>query len=466
MLPVVSFGWASSSPDIVEEEAGMKIALVAMSGIRAFNPDLTRLGMTLPGFVERGKAIASLPSLSLLTLAALTPERHEVSYHEVEDVRELGQLPPCDVAAISTYTAQAEDAYQLADRFRAEGATTVIGGLHVTSEPQEALEHCDVVVVGEGEPVWPSVLDDLERGAPDRLYDARGRGFDLREAPIPRFELLDPSRYNRLTVQTTRGCPWRCEFCASSILLTRRFKTKPPERVVAEIRAIKEIWPRPFVEFADDNTFVDRSWSRRLMQQIAPEGVRWFTETDVAVADDPELLSMMHEAGCAEVLIGFESPSVSGLEGIELRRNWKARQIDMYERAVEVIQSHGIAVNACFVLGLDGDGPGVFEAVQDFVDRTGPFDVQITVQTPLPGTPLYERLLGDGRLLHPGAWSRCTLFDVNFRPAKMTVEQLERGLIELGTRLYSDEATRRRRAAFLDQWRRGRRGRGENEGVA
>lgn len=448
----------------------MKIALVAMSGIRAFNPELTRLGMTLPGFVERGKAIASLPSLSLLTLAALTPERHEVTYHEVEDVRALGQLPACDVAAISTYTAQVEDAYALADRFRAEGVTTVIGGLHVTAEPQEGLDHCDVVVVGEGEPVWTGVLDDIARGSPERLYDARGLEFDLRRSPIPRFDLLEPDRYNRLTVQTTRGCPWRCEFCASSILLTRHFKTKPPERVASEIRAIKEIWARPFIEFADDNTFVDKAWSRRLMEHVGPERVRWFTETDVSVAEDAELLSMMHEAGCAEVLIGFESPDASGLEGIELRRNWKARQFDRYERAVEAIQSHGIAVNACFVLGLDGDGPGVFEAVADFVERVAPFDVQITVQTPLPGTPLYDRFLLEGRLLYPREWARSTLFDVNFRPAKMTVEQLERGLIELGTRLYGEDATRRRREAFLAQWRRGRRGRlgtpTEAEGVA
>ncbi len=435
----------------------MRIALVAMSGIRAQNPELTALGMTLPGFVERGKAIASLPSLSLLTLAALTPERHEVIYREVQDIDALDELPPCDVAAISTYTAQVKDAYALAERFRNAGVTTVMGGLHVTARPEEALRHCDVAVVGEGEPAWSTLLADIEAGRPQRIYDSSGVEFDLGETPIPRYDLLDPDRYNRITVQTSRGCPWRCEFCASSIMITERYKRKPVGRVVSEIQAIKDAWPRPFVEFADDNTFVSKPHARELVRAVGEENVRWFTETDVSVADDPELLSLMQEAGCAEVLIGFESPTIPGIDGVELRRNWKRRQLDSYQRAVERIQSHGVAVNACFVLGLDGDGPDVFEAVEDFVGRAQPFDVQITVQTALPGTPLYERLRREGRLLDEEAWERCTLFDVNFRPLGMSSEQLEEGFVELARRLYSEDATRSRRRGFVSQWRDGRR---------
>ncbi len=131
----------------------MRIALIALSGLRVFNPVLAELGLTLPGFVERGKAIASLPSLSLLTLAALTPDRHEVEYYEVADLDDFDDLPECDLAAFSTYTAQVNDAYQLADEYRHRGVATVIGGLHVTRLPHEALRHCDAVVVGEGEVV-------------------------------------------------------------------------------------------------------------------------------------------------------------------------------------------------------------------------------------------------------------------------------------------------------------------------
>jgi radical SAM superfamily enzyme YgiQ (UPF0313 family) len=426
----------------------LKIALIAMSGIRAFNEELTRLGMTLPGFVERSRVIASLPSLSLLTLAGLTPDKFELEYHEVADIKRLDTLPPCDLAAISTYTAQAKDAYQLSQRYRNSGVTTVLGGLHATALPNEVLRFCDTVVIGEGELTWPAVLADFEAGKLRRVYASNGREFDLADAPEPRFDLLDPDKYNRLTVQTQRGCPWKCDFCASSITLTPRYKLKPVRKIIAEIRAIKRIWPRPFIEFADDNTFVYKRHSKDLMRALAEEGIRWFTETDISVAQDEELLTLMRDSGCAQILIGLESPTPAGLEVIELNRNWKRQQLDFYKVAINRIQSHGIAVNGCFVLGLDGDTPAVFDAVWDFVQATGLYEVQITVMTAFPGTPLYSRLQREGRLLDETAWEKCTLFDVNFRPKQMSDEALERGLIELGLRLYSAEARQERTQRF------------------
>lgn len=435
----------------------MKIALIAMSGVRAYNEELTRLGLTLPGFVERSKVIASLPSLSLLTLAGMTPESVELSYHEIADITAVGALPECDLAAISTYTAQVKDAYQLAERYRAIGVPTVIGGLHATVRPDEALEHVDTVVIGEGELNWPRLVDDFVHGKMQRVYAPNGQEFDLAHAPMPRFDLLDIDKYNRLTVQTHRGCPWHCEFCASSILLTRHYKLKPVDRVMAEIQAIKRIWPHPFIEFADDNTFVNKPHSKELIRELSKEDVHWFTESDVSVADDEELLSLMEDSGCAEVLIGFESPTAAGLEGIELRKNWKRNRLDSYKAAIARIQSHGIAVNGCFVLGLDGDTPEVFAAIKDFVTETGLFDVQITVETAFPGTPLYSRLQREGRLIEPDAWEKCTLFDVNIRPDQMSVADLEQGLIRLGQQLYSEEAKKERVRAFRHQAREGRR---------
>jgi radical SAM superfamily enzyme YgiQ (UPF0313 family) len=432
----------------------MKIAFIAMSGVRAANPELNAIGMTMPGFVERSKVIASLPSLGLLTLAGLTPDDIEVSYHEVEDLRRLEVLPECDVAAIASFSGQIIDAYALSDRYRALGVTTVLGGLHVTARPLEAQRHADAVVIGEGEIGWPELVADLRRGRLRPVYAARGREFDLAHAPMPRFDLLDIERYNRLTVQTQRGCPWRCEFCAASIRLTPRYKVKPVPRVIAEIREIKRLWPQPFIEFADDNTFVNRRHAKQLLRAVAAEGVPWFTESDVGIADDSELLTLMREAGCAEVLIGLESPTAAGVEGVELRRNWKASRVGRYLEAIERIQGHGIAVNGCFVLGLDGDGPEVFDAVEAFVHASGQFDVQITVLTPFPGTPLHQRLLEEERLLEPEAWDRCTLFDVNFRPKQMSPETLQRELVELGRRLYNDDERVRRRRAFRSHRRR------------
>ena len=180
---------------------------------------------------------------------------------------------------------------------------------------------------------------------------------------------------------------------------------------------------------------------------MAGERIKWFTETDIAVADDPELLTLMHEAGCAEVLIGLESPTRAGVAGVELRRDWKQSRFEDYQAAIERIQSHGIAVNGCFVLGLDGDGPEVFEAVERFVRESGQFDVQITVMTAFPGTPLYARLKAEGRLLTERAWEQCTLFDVNFRPKGMSPETLQHESLELGRRLYTEEERAARRRA-------------------
>src|SRR5439155_4029377 len=187
----------------------------------------------------------------------------------------------------------------------------------VTSMPEEAREHCTSVVIGEGEPLWPEVLKDFQAGGLKPFYARPHGGFDLREAPMPRFDLLDPDKYNRITVQTSRGCPHKCEFCASSILLTPGYKLKPVEKVMAEIRAIKAIWPKPFIEFADDNSFVDYAHYKALLRELVREKVRWFTESDINVAKDDELLALMRDSGCQQILVGLESPRQASLNGIE-----------------------------------------------------------------------------------------------------------------------------------------------------
>jgi len=272
--------------------------------------------------------------------------------------------------------------------------------------------------------------------------------FDLAAAPMPRFDLLAPRKYNRLTVQTSRGCPHRCEFCASSILLTPRYKVKPVEKVVAEIREVKKIWSRPFIEFADDNSFVCREHYKKLLRELAKENVRWFTEADVSVAADGELLGLMRDSGCQQVLIGLESPRRANLNGIELKHNWKARQQDHYKTAITKIQSYGITVNGCFILGLDGDTPETFDDVLDFVRDAGLYEVQVTFQTAFPGTPLHARLKKEGRILRNNAWELCTLFDINFRPKHMSVAELQSGFLKLVKQLYSAGETQERRARF------------------
>lgn len=428
----------------------MKIGLIAMSGIRTHNEELTKLGLTLPGFVERNKIIASLPSLSLLILAALTPDKYDVEYHEIEDFRTKPDLPDdYDLVAISSYSAQIGEAYEVADHYRSNNTPVIMGGLHVSVLPEEAGAHCTSVAIGEGEPLWPIILADFERGSLKPTYSSKQPGnYDLNLAPIPRFDLLDPEKYNRITIQTSRGCPWKCDFCASSILLTARYKTKPVAKVIQELHAIKSIWDRPFIEFADDNSFVNKSYSKELARAMVPEKIAWFTETDISVAQDSELLGLLRDSGCKQVLIGLESPRKESLSGIELNQNWKYGVRDSYLDSIQKIQSYGITVNGCFILGLDGDTPEVFDEVTAFIKESGLFEVQITLMTPFPGTPLYFRLKQEDRLIRDQAWELCTLFDPNVIPKNMTLEELNQGFLNLGKYLYSAEVTQRRRSKF------------------
>jgi radical SAM superfamily enzyme YgiQ (UPF0313 family) len=436
----------------------MKIGLLAMSGIRAHDPELLALGLTLPGFVARSRQIAALPSLGLLQLAAGTPPGHELRYFEAPaDGQEPRELLDCDLVAISTFSAQIFEAYAIADRLRARGVKVAMGGLHVSVLPDEAAAHADYVVVGEGDLVWPEVVAAAERGAGPLRFDGRAAGpVDLATLPTPRYDLIAGRPYSRFTVQTSRGCPWRCDFCASTVMLQQRHRHRPVAHVLRDLDAIEAVQPGAFVEFADDNSFVDHAWSRELCAAIAPRRMKWFTETDLSVADDPALCDAIARSGCRQLLIGLESPGERALRGVEQRADWKAGRAHDYARSLHELQSRGVTVNGCFVLGLDDHGPEIFAQVLDFAERNALWEVQITVLTAFPGTPLFERLEREGRIVEPRRWDLCTLFDVNFEPAGMSREQLRAGLRWLSERLYSDAAQRRRRREFLARRRAAR----------
>lgn len=287
----------------------MKIGLIAMSGVRVRTQELAELGVTLPQFVNRGKVIASLPSLGLLTVAALTPDEVEVVYREIAELAPEDELETFDLVGISSFSAQIDEAYELADRYRAAGIPVVLGGLHVTLAPDEAAEHADSIVVNGAEGAWPQLVEDFQKGrmAP-RYVGLRAGVFEEPNYVRPRFDLLRGRSFNRLTVQTSRGCPHNCEFCAASLRITSSFQQKSVENVVAEIKAALDVTEHPFFELADDNTFINRKWGKAFLRAIMPLGLNWFTETDVSVADDDELLELLAESGCRQILIGLESP--------------------------------------------------------------------------------------------------------------------------------------------------------------
>jgi hypothetical protein len=298
----------------------MRIGLIAMSGVRVRTKELAELGVTLPQFVNRGRVIASLPSLGLLTVAALTPDDVEVVYRELDELPPDGPLEPFDLVGISSFTAMIDDAYALADRYRAAGIPVVLGGLHVSLMPEEAARHADAIVVNGAEGAWPRLVEDFRAGRLQPHYEGlANRVFEPGAYAKPRFDLLKGRPYNRFTVQTSRGCPLNCEFCAASIRITSRFQQKPVELVVEEIKAARAFAERPFFELADDNTFINKKWGKAFLKAVAPLGISWFTETDVSVAEDDELLDLLAESGCRQVLIGLESPTAEGLDGIDPR---------------------------------------------------------------------------------------------------------------------------------------------------
>jgi radical SAM superfamily enzyme YgiQ (UPF0313 family) len=430
----------------------MKIGLIALSGVRVRTEELAKLGVTLPQFVNRGRVIASLPSLGLLTVAALTPPDIEVVYRELSEVSPDDPLEPFDLVGISSFTAMIDEAYALADRYRAGGIPVVLGGLHVSLMPDEAAQHADSIVLNGAEGAWPRLVEDFRRGELQPRYIGLKTGvFEAPHYASPRFDLLQGRPYNRITVQTSRGCPHDCEFCAASLRITSRFQQKPVELAIAEIERAKAVTETAFFELADDNTFVNAKWGKKFLRALAPLEVHWFTETDISIADDEELLDLLAESGCRQVLIGLESPTAAGLDRID-RRNWKQRHFARYHEAIERIQSRGVTVNGCFIVGLDSHTPEVFEQVRDF-----------TVPTPFPGTPLYRRLKAQERLLQDRFWDRCTLFDVNFRPNHMTVEELECGLRWLFAEVYNESELKRRQRHYMDIVKRRREDRRQDQ---
>lgn len=426
------------------------VAFVPLTGFRIREQELRDLGMRSPGLADRGAAIARLPALGVLTLAGMTPQPWTCSYHDgasvTEELVETLAAENPDLVAVSALTASIEEAYQLATLLRRRGLRSVVGGLHATACPEEASQHFDAVVAGEGEPVWERVLRDTLSDNLDRIYHPSA-AFDLTNTPIPRFDLLREPR-PRFTVQTQRGCPFACEFCGASRLLGA-FREKPIDRLRQELAAIRTRVASPVVELADDNTFAGPRDPTPLFEVLHDSRARYFTEVDWRIGERPEVLRGLASSGCVQVLVGLES-LVFRHPGMGLKHAELQRMI----AACAAIQDAGVAVIGCFIVGADGETRASLDRLTEFLLECPLADVQLTVQTPFPGTALHRRLGKAGRLLPERGWSSYTLFDVTYQPDAMSVEELEAGFRDVVRTVFAAGPSARRAAIRKATWGR------------
>lgn len=383
------------------------------------------------GWWGGGKVLA--PPLVLPLLAGMTPPDVHVRLVD-ENVEAVDTNADVDWVAITCMTASAPRAYAIADAFRQRGIPVVIGGIHPTVLPDEAAAHADAVVIGEAEPFWREVLGDLAAGRLGARYQHDGYA-DLAGLPRPRCELLRVDRYlTTNVVQTARGCPNGCSFCTVSTVSGRRYRFRPVGEVVEEVRSLGG-----WIGFVDDNITGHPPRAKELFEALLPLRTRWIGQADLNLARDAELMSLAARSGCQALFIGLESLSQENLRATHKMPNVGA---DM-SAAIKTIHCAGIEIIGSFVLGLDGDDPGVFARTVEFAERHKLVAAQFAVLTPFPGTAIREQLEREGRILDHD-WSHYTMSNVVFRPRHMTDLELRQGQRYAYGRFYSIPSILRR----------------------
>jgi radical SAM superfamily enzyme YgiQ (UPF0313 family) len=334
--------------------------------------------------------------LGLLNLAALTPPEWEVTIiDENTGVPDYTALPRPDVVGLTAFTSQAPRAYEIAGKFRSQGVPVVMGGIHATVRPQEALARMDAVVTGEAEEIWPQVLVDLQGGARQREY--RGSTVDMAKVPIARHQLL-VSGYRFGSIQTTRGCPLDCYFCSVGAISGKRYRVRPIESILEELALIRE----KYLLIVDDNligiTTEHIARAKELFRAMIERNIRkrWMAQVTINMADDEELLRLAAQSGCFGVFIGFESTTVEGL--LEVNKKFNIRGDRDFASSCRRIQRHGIGVCGSFMMGLDVDTVGIGRRISEAASSYGVDILNLLFMTPLPGTRLWDRLESEGRI--------------------------------------------------------------------
>lgn len=375
------------------------------------------------------------PHLSLPTLAAYTPEGVDLEIVD-EKFQPLPDGGKYDLVGITAMTPLAPKAYRIADGYRRRGMPVVLGGYHPTVLPDEAAEHADSVCVGEAENVWPVIVSDAMAGRMKERY--RAEQFPcLENLPLPRRDLVRIPRSRRFGhinvyfVQTTRGCPHRCSFCAVTSVLGGKLRHRPVAEIEAELSSLgirrlergkKRDRFHDIVFFTDDNIVGHRGYSRELLKMVATFNLKWVGQASTNVADNEEILELLRDSGCMGLAVGFETLSQKNIRDVGKGVNRTPEYLDR----VRKIHRYGIGLAGNFIFGFDHDDRSTFSEVADFVDRARLEGFYYSLLTPYPGTPFYDQMEAEGRIVERD-WSLYDTDHVVYRPRMMDAETLTKG---------------------------------------
>ena len=374
-----------------------------------------------------------VPPLALGILARLTPLEYQVELvdENLHDV-DFSRVP--DLVAITCLTASAPRAYEISRRFRELGATVVLGGIHPSAVPMEAIEHADCVAIGEAEGIWQRLLEDFRHRRLKRFY--KGEKPASSEIAIPKRDIFDTQGYFlKGTVQTSRGCPFGCDFCSVQRFFGNKFRFRSVASVVDEVRALAT----KFVTFVDDNIAGSYPYARELFAGLTPLNVKWICQAPISIGKDLKFLKLMHKAGCRGVFVGFESIMPDCLKEVGKSVN----VVDKFGDYIKRIHDSGISIEGAFIFGFDNDDKGVFERTLEFINKTRIDFGQFGILTPFPGTKLQQRLKRERRIVTTD-WEKYDITNAVFKPARMTIRELDEGRQWVEDEFYSFKGTVRR----------------------
>jgi len=392
----------------------------------------------------------SWPPLNLPYLAAVTPQHYRIEVID-ENIQPF-RYTAADIVGITAYTSSAHRAYQIAELYRKRGITTVMGGIHASMMPDEALSFCDAVVIGEAETIWPRVLEDFEANRLQKQYEATWPSLET--LPIPRRDILQNRYYAWGSIQTSRGCPMNCTFCSVTAFNGRRFRRRPLESVIEELAQI----PQKRVLLTDDNIIgygkTDLEWASAFFRRILEKGIKkvFFAQASILFGEDPELLRLASKAGLKIVFVGMESVNADTLKSYNKSINLNRLNQNRYKELITRIRKNGISVLGAFVLGDDHDDRSIFHSTLKFVESSRIDVLQVSKLTPLPGTELWKTMQRDGRISDqnfPEAWEDYRFTKMLFVPARMSIEEVYEGFTYLRTAYYSFWKTLRRTLSTL-----------------